>query len=593
MRQTLQAASVLGSNFPTSLLQQISNLPSTTLNSHLDLLADRQFLTAQSYRSEPGYVFYHALLQESVYSTLLKRDRSHIHLRVAEAIEAGTLWPQEEQVATLAYHYVKSSIPTKAIPYSIAAADHAARQCAYETASDYYSQALQLLPDEPEGCENEFFQVRIGLGQALKYMGELSSAAALLEGVQQLLQTWRVATTSLTLWPMNVEVLRQIADIRQREGAFDDAMNWLNEGRRILEENVGAESIKLQSALLDRMAWIHFRQGQLTEAEVLGQEAIASLITSNTNAPILLASLYNTLGGVAWQQGNLNTAITYVEQCLQLHQQTGYLRGKAVATANLGVLHDAQGNWSQAVIHYEQSLALQQTAGDRQNQAVNLINLGVMYMRIGEHDVAQNKLEEGLSIVTQIGDTVNSATAYVNLAELAIIQEDFTVATHHVNDALRIADEIESAELQSQARRLSAYLLAKNEGELIGLDMAGQALKYANSSELHAEKANCHHVLGVLNTLAGEYESAEMEFQQALTLMQKQNDPFRRGQTRLSMGQLYQKQAQTDNLISAKWWDKALTALNEAEKEFQSIGAMYYLDLTKTTLLEMQAVQQL
>ena len=60
--------------------------------------------------------------------------------------------------------------------------------------------------------------------------------------------------------------------------------------------------------------------------------------------PIKLASLYNTLGGVCWQQGNLDKAVSYVEQGLRLHERAGYFWGKAIAYGTALVIFADDGD---------------------------------------------------------------------------------------------------------------------------------------------------------------------------------------------------------------------------------------------------------
>jgi hypothetical protein len=56
------------------------------------------------------------------------------------------------------------------------------------------------------------------------------------------------------------------------------------------------------------MAWIHFRRGQLDKALATGLVAIENISEDAPADPITLASLYNTLGGIAWQQDRLEQA---------------------------------------------------------------------------------------------------------------------------------------------------------------------------------------------------------------------------------------------------------------------------------------------
>ena len=589
VRRSLQRAAVLGASFPASLLQQLCDITPKTMAAHLKQLVTRQFLIEQPFRSEPGFRFQHALLQETLYSTLLKRDRRHIHTQVAQAIAHHPAWPADEKTEMLAHHYVESTTPAKATPYLITAAENAAQRCAYEVARHYYQQAIPLVPDATNGQEETYFQIRLGLGRALKYTSDFPAAIKLLTEVRQQLWASHSADNAATVTPVLVEVFRQLADIRQREGTYDEALIYLDTGRQLLGEDAPQTEPKLWRAVLDRMAWIRFRQGQLDEAKKLIQRATGGLTLENTEDPVQLASLYNTLGGIAWQQGNLDQAIEHVKGSLELHERVKYLWGKAIAYANLGVLYDAQSDWPQAVTYYQQALDLQETIGDRQNQTSSLINLGVVHTRMGDYQTAHHYLSDALTLAHQIGDSMYLAASQINLTELAILQSDYQAAVKHAEEAQRVADEIENTELQIQARRLQALILAEQNDLSQGLVLAEQALQMAQGADLSAEVANCYQSLGTLHTTAGNYELAEQHLRQAQELISDQNDPYRYGQVLLAMGHLYCAKAKKQ--IPGDFSARAMTIFEEAAAKFRTIGSSHFLDLTQVVMNDIQAHQ--
>jgi predicted ATPase len=260
LRWLLQKAAVLGSSFPTSLLHQLAGASPAGTAVQLSQLEARQFLTASPFRSQPSYAFQHALLQETIYHTLLKRDRRQIHLQVAQTIEASALWPLEEQAELLAYHYAESNSPAQALPHLITAAGNAARRCAYETAIRHYRRAITLLPAQPDDLSPDFFQVRLGLGRSLKFVGEFSAASEVLSEVLDHLRSSDLAARSTTWQPLLVEGLRQLADVQQRAGRYDEALTHLETGLQVLGKAAPQDEPRLRRALLDRMAWIRFRQ---------------------------------------------------------------------------------------------------------------------------------------------------------------------------------------------------------------------------------------------------------------------------------------------------------------------------------------------
>jgi adenylate cyclase len=587
VRQTLQKAAVIGNSFPLSLLHALNGISIKALGTHLDELEARQFLGPKPFRSEAGYVFRHALLQETIASTLLKRDRCKLHTLVADAIEQGHAWPPDEKTEALAHHYFEGTEPVKAVPYLIEAAEDAAARCANDVAVQHYRRALGLMPDQPTGTDHELFRVRVGLGDALKITGELSEAGSLLSEVVRQLWELYLEPEARAEGPMLVESLRQLADVRQREGAYDEALGYLEAGLNVVEEADSEQHSKQWLQLVDRMAWIRFRQGQLAEASALAYGATTGLSTENVKEPIRLASLHNTLGGICWQQGELAQAVNHVESSLQLYSSTGYLWGQAVAYGNLGVLYDALGNWPKAVEYYEQAYALQDNIGDRQNQTTSLINLATMHMQLGKHDAAWQNLETGLSVARQLGNNWGTAVCHVNMAELALIRTDLEIARDHAEKALSLADDIGSSEIRVQARCSLALSLAGDEFEM-SLKIADQALQLAREAELVAEEANCQRVLGIIAARAGQYDPAESHLRSSVDLSAKQNDPYRQGLALLELGRLYQIAAPDGEQAAESGPTKATPILKEAAEKFAMLGAEYDLKLVQMVLSRLE-----
>jgi class 3 adenylate cyclase/tetratricopeptide (TPR) repeat protein len=598
VRQTLQRVAVLGFSFPLSLLYMLNVLSPQTLATHLKELEAGHFLNPEPFRTEPGYVFRHTLLQETIYGTLLKHDRSKIHAQVAQAIKQSTFWLPEEQTEALAYHYVRSTEPTQAIPYLIAAAENAARHCANETAIEHYRQTIALLPvqpfelsarTKPDDDSQRFFKVRIGLGQALKYVGQFAAAKQVLSEVLQHLENSNVAVDPATLGPILIENLRQLADVEQREGSYAEALAHLEAGFQILREMSTNEQPKLRCSLLDRMAWINFRQGQLKKASALAVAAVDDLKALSFDDPMLLASLFNTLGGVSWQQGELDKATAFVEQSLQLYQNMGYFWGTAIALGNLGILYHLQGSWAKAAHYYQQAYDLHQITGDRQNQANNLDNLGTLHLAMGEHEKAKQELEASLLICQRLGDAWGTAQAQLGLGHLALIQNRLEDTATRAETALSLAESIGSLEMRVQALWILAMVETENGAWQVGLPLAEQALELAQTARLVEKEGDCLRVLGVLHARAGQSGEAEVFLRRSIDFSIKQNDPYRQGQALLELGRVYQRRIQVGQPDLDKWRAEALMTLDKAAKLFEALGAAYDLHLVRTALAQIQA----
>jgi predicted ATPase/class 3 adenylate cyclase len=600
-RRMLQKAAVIsttfGDSFPLSLLQESDYTSHETVAEQLDELQVQQFLITSPFGSQRGYAFRHALIQEAIYGTLLKRDRKNIHAQAAQAIEQGKFYTPDEQSEALAYHYAESSNPSKAIPYLIAAAESAAQRCADEIAIQHYRRALtliQALPPQTQATDlsdQQLVRAQIGLGQALKFTGEYSQASQTLDEALKNLMHQSLRVDSSSLLPSLVHALRELADIRVREGSPEQAVGHLQAGLNALGTRGAQEHPDLWRLLMDRLAWVRFRQGQLEEAFALASSATLDLEATKGDDPMVLASLYNTLGGIFWQWGDLSQASSYVERGLELYHGVGYAWGAANAYTNLGILSYVQGKWPEALDSFTRSDTIRRKIGYAPTLAHNLNNLGTLRIAMGDHDQAQEELETSLTISQRLGDDFSIAQAHLGLGHLAVIQSRFEEAATHIETALRLSDAAGEAHQRVQARWLLALIQTEQGDVQAGLKSAEQALQMAQTDGLTEAEADCRRVLGVLCARVGNYRRAEALLQEAVALCLSLNAPYNQGLALLELGRLYRRQAddpvETDD-ARLEWRAKTQTSLDKAIEKFECLGAAYDLELAQAEMAGLQ-----
>jgi class 3 adenylate cyclase/tetratricopeptide (TPR) repeat protein len=153
-RHVLQVASVLGRSFYHRILECIVR-DGTDLDAELASLKERQLLferrthrTASVRRSllaeEVEYVFQHALVQETIYESILHRTRKELHLRVGATIEEVFADRLPDFYAILAYHFTRAEDLTKAEEYLFKAGDEAARAAASSEALSFFQEASRV-----------------------------------------------------------------------------------------------------------------------------------------------------------------------------------------------------------------------------------------------------------------------------------------------------------------------------------------------------------------------------------------------------------------------------------------------------------------
>jgi DNA-binding CsgD family transcriptional regulator/tetratricopeptide (TPR) repeat protein len=153
-RQVLGAAAVAGRRVPDRLLAAVTGLGDQDQTEALRAAVTHQLLV--SWPGADGYEFRHALLQETVYTSLLPGERARLHAALAAAIAAHPTWAggtAATVAAELAYHWRAAEDLERALPAAIEAGTQAERAFAFAEAQRQYEQALELWARLPQAAQ--------------------------------------------------------------------------------------------------------------------------------------------------------------------------------------------------------------------------------------------------------------------------------------------------------------------------------------------------------------------------------------------------------------------------------------------------------
>jgi predicted ATPase len=165
----LQQLSVIGRQFPLSLIRQVILQSEADLYRLLASLQRKEFLYEQPAFPESEYIFKHALTQDVAYGTVLQEQKKLLHEQTAQAIEQMYKDKLEERYGELAHHYQRSGNTEKAVEYLQKAGQQSARRSAPAEAMTYLTTALDLLktvPTSPVNLQTEL-TLQITLGPVL------------------------------------------------------------------------------------------------------------------------------------------------------------------------------------------------------------------------------------------------------------------------------------------------------------------------------------------------------------------------------------------------------------------------------------------
>ena len=124
----------------------------------------------------------------------------------------------------------------------------------------------------------------------------------------------------------------------------------------------------------------------------------------------------NILGSYYRQAGQLQKALTYLNEALPIEQRAASLTGQATTLNSMGRVYTDLGEEDKALSLLNQALPMWRAAGQRTGEADALSFIGKVYNDLGQHDDALKYLNEAMTIWNTINASPASAPTQANPA---------------------------------------------------------------------------------------------------------------------------------------------------------------------------------
>jgi class 3 adenylate cyclase/tetratricopeptide (TPR) repeat protein len=187
-KRILQEASVIGRDFLYEILKRITELEER-IDGELSRLERLDLIRTRALQPDIEYMFKHALTQEVVYNSLLKKQRREIHEQIARVIESVFKDRLVEFNETLAYHYALGQSNTKAVDYLVKSGEKSLARYAVEEAHQYFKEAYDILASKAELSDAEniiLIDILNSWAYAYYYLGEFKEFTDLFRSHQLL-----------------------------------------------------------------------------------------------------------------------------------------------------------------------------------------------------------------------------------------------------------------------------------------------------------------------------------------------------------------------------------------------------------------------
>ena len=462
----LQQLSVIGRQFPLSLIKHVVAQPEAELYRLLSSLQTKEFLYEQPAFPEVEYLFKHALTQEVAYGTVLQEQRKSLHERTGQAMEGLYADNLDDHYGELAYHYQRSGNAEKAIEYLHLAGEQAAQRSANEEAIRHLTAAGELVktfPDTPERTERELaIQTRLGptliatMGYAAPEVEEVySRARKLCQQVEDSSQVFPV------LWGLYVFYLVQ--EQLQKANTLGNQLNTL--AQRLQDPALYIEAhIALGYTLYPLGEFVRARE-HLEQGLALydpQQHHSLTFLYGDVDPGVYCLSLD---AWVLWMLGYPDQALKRKGEAVTLARQLSHPFSLGFALCFAAEFHQFRREGQAVYEQAEENITLSTECGFPFLLARGTIQRGWVLTEQGEGELGVGQLRQGLAAYRATGAGLWLSYLQALLAEAYGRVGQTEVGLRTLAEALTLLDKTSGRFYEAELYRLKGELLLQQSEE--------------------------------------------------------------------------------------------------------------------------------
>jgi predicted ATPase len=251
-----------------------------------------------------------------------------------------------------------------------------------------------------------------------------------------------------------------IARLEQEQENLRSVLAWSIESKEF------ALGLRIGAAL--RRYWLV--RGRLAEGYDWLRRLFDELDRDAANGPSasleIRASAWNTLGYLAWAQGNYITSYDAHQIALSLFRESGDRVGVEESLYYLGITRYRQDDYAAAQVFFDESLAIARDRNDSAGVARVLLNLGNIAYEELRYEEADALFLQSLNLEQGLGNQQRVANALNNLGLIAMARKDYEKAASLFEKALALSRELgDSFSVANFTMNLGAVARLRNQNK--------------------------------------------------------------------------------------------------------------------------------
>jgi tetratricopeptide (TPR) repeat protein len=596
-QEILRMAAILGREFDYDILLSALDLDEDTLIDALEAAESAQMIQEGNGTGDVTFVFVHALVPSAIVESIRTLRRRRLHKKAAAAIEQLT--PQDYEA--LAYHFSESGDEEQALKYHLSAGERAASAYANLDAEEHFLAALDLVEDKRELAD---LSALVGISQA--------NQAKFGEAIK----TWQKTIDLYQSLGDKDNVSEIYARLGRAYWTIGDTKGGLEICRQGLAAVGSAPDGPGYARLLAETGRAFYFNGMLEECSQQALDIAEKLGLIQVQIESLIS-----LGMLPEQP--MERSIELLEKAINLAEINNFPRQALRAHNNLGVQYALElVEFEKSSEHYQRTAEIAHQIGDREMELFTRVNLAYNKLNVGEiiaveetipslEDLLESLPDPGAGgrnllglkagILTQQGrieqaldslnervvrskevrDLQNLNGAYFYLSWIALIKKDFSLGKSVAQEMIDLAEIGIGYKPIAYSIMSKIYSLFGELQEAIrNLDEAQKAIdtnKYRYFEEMNLLWAQTY-----LFVAQQKWEKAWQAYPELIELIALKGFRWHRALALTDWVDALLNRGEVEDM------EKARELLEEAQSEYQDMGADGFVELVTEKLAAME-----
>ncbi len=347
----------------------------------------------------------------------------------------------------------------------------------------------------------------------------------------------------------------------------------------LLEERLAQATDERKKIDLMNELGYELRSRDMAKAETLTDKALSLALRLRYRFGI--AAAMRNKGIFAYNRGNYQDALKYLNDSENEYQNIQDVRGHASVLSNKGLVYWKLGEHSKALDAYMSALAINVTMNDKVHQCATLINIGGLYQTMENLDRAREFYKQALELAKACDLYVEWGTVLSNIGTIHYYNNEKQKALEYFLESLKIREQTH------QQREISVSLLNAGAayfdlGEIEkGLDMMKKSLERRRAMDDKSGEAHTLQAIGHALFSNQQYEQAIPYLKESLSISQAIGVKPLEKRTQQILADIYRQlgdyQKAYEHFVRFHELEKALL-LEQSEEKTKKLTLQYELD---------------